>query len=84
MESINTSNWFYEFEYNGEKKRIHRFQHLPFDMAYKLDGEGENDVPAILAELLERDCGMKLSDFDYASMVALIHELSEEGESLGE
>lgn len=85
MANIDTSTWFYEFEYNGEKKRIHRFNHLPFDLALKLDGANEASYASVLDELLQRDCGLSMSDFDFESMVSLMNELGEKVEGgLGE
>ena len=88
MSNIDTSEWFYEFTYNGERKRIHKFAHLPFDLALKMNQSGATDeekFAATIEALLDRDCGLHISDFDSETMTALIGALSEDAEGgLGE
>lgn len=83
MLSIDNSTWFYEFEFNGERKRIHRFAHLPLDIAM-MARDGDASTLQLFDELLKRDCGMSVTDLDGASAKALMDELSKEGETLGE
>lgn len=84
MLSFDNSAWFLEFEFNGEAKRIHYFEHLPMDLVLEVGGDGK-DVSEVFDALLWHDCQLRLSDFDAASARALIDELSRKGgEGLGE
>lgn len=84
MLEINSSDWMYEFTYDGEPKRIHYFQHIPADMAVEMNKRGATDTAEVLDELLARDCGLHISDFDMASLGVLIKALKGDGEELGE
>lgn len=83
MLKIDSSDWFLEFEYDGEVKRIHRFAHIPLDLVLDANGK-ELGVSEVFDRLLMHDCGLRISDFDTLSAKALIDELSQGGESLGE
>lgn len=84
MINIDSSSWFYDFVYNGEQKRIHRFAHMPINIAIEANKSGDITVEGMFDALLRHDCGMTLSDLDSASAKLLIDELARDGEELGE